>query len=48
MAKNNFKLLQSEYKKLMQDAYRLSKTDQCESTRLYSEADELRKSLFAF
>ena len=48
MGKSNFKKLQDKYKTLMQDAYTVAKTDQSESTRLYAEADELRKSLFAF
>jgi len=48
MAKTNFKELQGNYKKLMQDAYSQSKSDQDESNRLYAEADALRKSLFAF
>jgi len=48
MGTTNFKELQANYKKLMQDAYTKSKSDQSESNRLYAEADELRKSLFAF
>ncbi len=48
MAIHNTENIQNKYKKLLMDAYKVSKTDQSESQRLYAEADELRKLVFAF
>jgi hypothetical protein len=44
----DFKTLQAQYKKLLNDAYQMSKVNQQESVRLYAQADQMRKALFAF
>ncbi len=48
MAKNDFRTLHANYKKLLNDAYRIAGSNQEESARLYAEADNLRKTLFAY
>jgi len=44
----DFKTLQAQYKKLLNDAYQMSKTNQSESVKMYAQADQMRKALFSF
>lgn len=43
--KSEKELLQEQYKQLMEEAFRLSRTDRRKSDELYAEADKIQESI---
>ena len=44
---DSYETLQTKYKLLLREAYKVSKTDKDASRQIYAEADRLRQQIFA-